>query len=151
MAEAFKVGFHAEGILKPRPPERANALAEINVTPLVDVMLVLLIIFMVTAPMIKEGVGVDLPKVRSAAMNDDSDQLVVTVDAKGQIFIGQTRVNPANLTEKLRAISAVKNVSVAYMRADKAVPAGKVMETMAAMRKAGIKRLGMVTEPPDRR
>lgn len=128
-----------------------ESLSEINVTPLVDVMLVLLIIFMVTAPMIRQGVDVNLPKANTPAMADDATRLIVTVDRKGDVFIGKERVPKAGLAERLKVFAGQGNLKEAFMRADRDVTVGSVTEVMNAMRKAGIKRVGMVTEPLVRR
>ena len=128
-----------------------EALSEINVTPLVDVMLVLLIIFMVTAPMISQGVDVNLPRAPAAEMPDDSSRLIVTIDKKGEIYIGRAKVDRLTLGERFKSLNADRNLKEAFMRADKEVPVGVVTTVMNAMRKAGIKRVGMVTEPPETR
>ena len=124
-----------------------KALGEINVTPLVDVMLVLLIIFMVAAPMIQQGVDVSLPQVQAAQLPSESDLLVVSVNRMGDIHIGKTRIPLKALAVKLEAIYARKAKKEAFLRADKDVPYGIVVSVMAEMKKAGIERLGMVTEP----
>ena len=136
----------------PATPKRGgrHTLSEINVVPLVDVMLVLLIIFMVAAPMIQQGVDVSLPKVVAAELPADTDLLVVTVDRGGQVFVGQTPVALDTLGGKLEAIFARKASREAYLRADKDVPYGVVVRVMAEMKRGGIERLGMVTEPLDR-
>lgn len=129
---------------------RKGALADINVTPLVDVMLVLLIIFMVAAPMIQQGVDVNLPKVVATELPAQTDLLIVTVDKGGRVHIGNTELPLDGLGEKLQAIYARKDTKEAYLRADRDVAYGVVVRVMAEMRKAGIERLGMVTEPPER-
>lgn len=136
----------------PAMPKRGgrHTLSEINVVPLVDVMLVLLIIFMVAAPMIQQGVDVSLPKVVAAELPADTDLLVVTVDRGGQVFVGQTPVELDTLGPKLEAIYARKASREAYLRADKDVPYGVVVRVMAEMKRGGIERLGMVTEPLER-
>jgi len=126
-----------------------TTLAEINVVPLVDIMLVLLIIFMVAAPMIQQGVDVSLPKVVATELPADSDLLVITVHRTGQIFVGKTAVAVDGLAQKLGAIYARKDNKEAFLRADKDVPYGVVVRVMAEAKKAGIERLGMVTEPLD--
>ncbi len=127
-------------------PTRGTVLAEINVTPMVDVMLVLLIIFMVAAPMIQQGVSVNLPQIVTTDLPSDPDLLVVTVDRTGNVFVGKSRVGLSSLAEKLKAINKRKGTRESFLRADKDVPYGVVVEVMAAMREAGIERLGMVTE-----
>jgi len=126
-----------------------RTLAEINVVPLVDIMLVLLIIFMVAAPMIQQGVDVSLPKVTAGDLPTDPDLLVVTVNRAGQVFVGKTAVALDTLGEKLEAIYSRKTSREGYLRADKDVPYGVVVRVMAEMKRAGIERLGMVTEPLD--
>jgi biopolymer transport protein TolR len=128
---------------------RGGVLAEINVTPLVDVMLVLLIIFMVAAPMMQQGVDVNLPQVVTTDLPTDPDLLIVSVDRGGNVYVGKTRVAMDTLGEKLKAIYGRKARKEAYLRADKDVPYGIVIEVMAAMKMAGIERLGMVTEQLD--
>ncbi|MBI5443234.1 MAG: ExbD/TolR family protein [Deltaproteobacteria bacterium] len=131
-------------------PSRGSkgTLADINVTPLVDVMLVLLIIFMVAAPMIQQGVDVSLPRVVAAQLPADTDLLVVTIDRSGGVHIGKSSVPLDGLSEKVQAIYTRKGTKEAYLRADKDVPYGVVVRVMAEMKRAGIERLGMVTEPP---
>ena len=128
-----------------------TTLAEINVVPLVDIMLVLLIIFMVAAPMIQQGVDVSLPKLVATELPADSDLLVITVHRTGRVFVGKTPVSMDSLGQKLAAIYARKSNKVAFLRADKDVPYGVVVRVMAEAKKAGIERLGMVTEPLDAR
>ena len=126
-----------------------TTLAEINVVPLVDIMLVLLIIFMVAAPMIQQGVDVSLPKLVATELPADSDLLVITVHRTGRVFVGKTPVSMDSLGQKLAAIYARKSNKEAFLRADKDVPYGVVVRVMAEAKNAGIERLGMVTEPLD--
>ena len=128
-----------------------GTLTEINVTPLVDVMLVLLIIFMVTAPILQQGVGIDLPKVAAAPLASGDDQLVVNIAKTGQVYLNDTPYTLAQLTEKLRAIGPARRERPIYVRADQAVSYGQVMRAMAAVREAGLVRVGLVTEPPPER
>lgn len=125
-------------------------MAEINVVPLVDIMLVLLIIFMVAAPMIQQGVDVTLPKVVATELPADTDLLVLTVDRSGRVFVGKTPVTVDDLGSKLKVIYERRTSKELFVRADEKVPYGVVARVMAEARKAGIERLGMVTEPVDR-
>ncbi len=130
----------------------SNAISQINVTPLVDVMLVLLIIFMVTAPILQQGVSIDLPKVAAGPLTGEEEQLVVNVAKGGQVYLNDTAMTSEQLKEKLRAIVAARPDRQLYVRADQAVPYGQVMQVMGAVRDAGLIRVGLVTEPPpDRR
>ena len=130
-----------------------DAISQINVTPLVDVMLVLLIIFMVTAPILQQGVTIDLPKVAAGPLSGEEEQLVVNVTKSGQVLLNDTPLELDQLTEKLRAIAAARPDRQLFVRADQAVPYGQVMRTMGAVRAAGLTRVGLVTEPsaPERR
>jgi len=130
----------------------SGAISQINVTPLVDVMLVLLIIFMVTAPILQQGVSIDLPKVAAGPLSGEEEQLVVNVAKGGQVYLNDTALTAEQLREKLRAIVAARPDRQLYVRADQAVPYGQVMQVMGAVRDAGLVRVGLVTEPPpDRR
>ena len=125
-------------------------MADINVTPLVDVMLVLLIIFMVTAPMLTQGVDVNLPQANAKAMRADEERLVITVDANSRIFIGRQPVEFNMMARRLKAIVAQRTDRQVFFRADRAVPYGFVVKVIAEARNAGIEKLGMVTEPLER-
>jgi len=129
-------------------PGGSDSISDINVTPLVDVMLVLLIIFMVTAPILQQGVSIDLPKVTSGPLTGQDEQLVVNIAKTGQVYLNDTPYTLPDLTEKLRAVAAVRRDQPLYVRADQAVPYGQVMRAMAAVRQAGMVRVGLVTEPP---
>jgi biopolymer transport protein TolR len=126
----------------------SDAISQINVTPLVDVMLVLLIIFMVTAPILQQGVSVDLPKVAAGPLAGHEEQLVINVARSGEVFLNDTPMAPDQLTAKLRAIAAARPDRQIYVRADQAVPYGQVMRVMGAVHDAGLVRVGLVTEPP---
>jgi biopolymer transport protein TolR len=131
---------------------QGDAISQINVTPLVDVMLVLLIIFMVTAPILQQGVSVDLPKVDAAPLAGQEEQLVVNVAKTGQLYLNDTAVTAEQLSTKLRAIAGARPDRQLYVRADQSVPYGVVMRVMGAVRAAGLVRVGLVTEPlPERR
>lgn len=126
-------------------------MAEINVTPLVDVMLVLLVIFMVTAPMMQQGVQVNLPKADTKAMTPPAEEsVVVSVDKDGKIFIDKEEVPAAELRQLLTTMFATKTKKEVFLKADAGVPYGEVVRTMADIKGAGIERLGMVTEPSAR-
>jgi len=123
--------------------------SEINVTPLVDVVLVLLIIFMVTAPMLQMGIDVNLPKVRSKSIDVSEEKLVLTINASRDIYINKAKTALIDLSGKLESIFASRIDREIFMRADKSVPYGFVVEVMAEVRKAGVDRLGMITESPE--
>ena len=127
-----------------------GSIAQINVTPLVDVMLVLLVIFMVTAPIIQQGVSVDLPKIRAAGLSSQEDPLVVGLTKDGTIYLNDNPIALADLRGKLVAIGQASPDRALLLRADRSVPYGDVVGVIAAIKDAGINRLGMVTEPaPD--
>ena len=122
-------------------------MGDINVTPFVDVMLVLLIIFMVTAPMMTHGVKVDTPQTTHGQMDVDAKSLMISIDASGQVFINDAQLKASEIREKLPLILDVKQVKEVYIKADKTLPYGVVMNVMAQIRDAGIEKIGMVTEP----
>jgi biopolymer transport protein TolR len=122
-------------------------LSEINVTPFVDVMLVLLIIFMVTAPMMQQGLEVDLPETTTQPMHLKDNSLVLTVKKDGSVSIANAVVPPDELGEKLKAILEGRESEDIFLRADKEAPYGAVVKVMAAAREGGAKTLGVVTEP----
>jgi biopolymer transport protein TolR len=122
-------------------------ISDINVTPLVDVMLVLLIIFMVTAPMMMHGVKVDLPRTESKAMKTEEDPLLLTITKQGDLFIEDSKLEHKGLKEKLERIFANRAGKEILLQADKEVPYGVVMEVMAQVKEAGITKVGMITRP----
>ena len=126
---------------------RRRAISEINVTPFVDVMLVLLIIFMVTAPLIQQGIDVQLPKTQSDGLTSKEERLVVTVKKNGKLFVQRAEVKIAELEKKMRLIFETRGNKEVFLRADKRVPYGKVAKALATLRRAGATRVGMVTEP----
>ncbi len=130
------------------PGRRGQFVSQINVTPLVDVMLVLLVIFMVTAPIIQQGVEVNLPKVKAAALPGEEQQFVVSITRGSEIYLNDTRLSSDELTDKLKAIAAERPDRQIFIRADSEVPYGEVIRTMAAIKAAGIENVGMVTEMP---
>ena len=135
-----------------RETRRRSMLAQINVTPFVDVMLVLLIIFMVTAPMLEKGVDVALPEVENAPnLSAAKEPLVVTVTRAGLIRIERHQVDtPDQLAPVLRQILAGRQEQTVYLEADRTVPYGRVVQVMAAIRQAGVTKLGMVAQEPEK-
>ncbi|MBI2230172.1 MAG: protein TolR [Deltaproteobacteria bacterium] len=124
-----------------------TTISQINVTPLVDVMLVLLVIFMVTAPIIQQGVQVNLPQAKAGAIPGSEELLVVTVAKNGKIYLNDNPMTLSELGGKLRAIRKLQADKQVYLRADQDVRYGVVMKTIAEIKQAGIERLGMVTRP----
>lgn len=122
-------------------------MADINVTPLVDVMLVLLVIFMVTAPMMQQGVQVNLPKANTKAMTPQDEAVVVSVDKNGKVFINKDEIPASDLRNRLTDMFASREKKEVFLKADAGVPYGEVVRAMADIKGAGIERLGMVTEP----
>ncbi len=130
---------------------RHSSLSQINVTPLVDVMLVLLIIFMVTAPMLDQGVEVDLPEVAEApGLPQDQEPLIITLDQSGTVMIGKAPVDDLNKLGPVidQALKGKPDREV-FLEADQKVPYGRVVQVMAAVKKAGVESLGMVTRMPE--
>jgi biopolymer transport protein TolR len=124
-----------------------KALSQINVTPFVDVMLVLLIIFMVTAPMMKEGIDVELPKVTAAGLDVPDEPLVVSVDSAGKVYLNDAAMGFDELGTKLSAIYKRKSDVMVLLKADARVPYGSVARAMAEIRNSGVQKVGMMTEP----
>jgi len=129
-----------------------TTLTDINVTPLVDVMLVLLIIFMVTAPLIQQGGAVNLPETRAKAIDAEEQKLVLSIKLDRSLWLGAgddaARVPPDRLEEVLRANSRVQKEKELFLMADKALPYGVVVDVMATVQRAGITGVGMITNPP---
>lgn len=126
-------------------------MSQINVTPLVDVMLVLLIIFMITAPMMQEGIEVKLPAVEAGAVSHEEEPLIVTITANGRIYIGARQLGKADVTAALDQAHKTRPDGTVLLKADETVPYGRVMDAMAAVRKAGFTKIGMLTEPIEAR
>ena len=127
---------------------QGSLIAQINVVPLVDVMLVLLVIFMVTAPIIQQGISVDLPQAKAGPLEGEDQQFVITVEKNGKISLNDEPITIDALPAKLEAIVRVRPDRGIYLRADRTVPYGEVVQVMAAVRGAGVQNLGMVTELP---
>ena len=122
-------------------------MSDINVTPFVDVMLVLLIIFMVTAPMMVEGLNVDLPEATAKPLDSEKEHLVITIDKNHLVYINDFKVSVDFLGEKLNKMLQGRSDREVYLKADKNIPYGIVVQVMAEIKKAGIEQLGMITEP----
>ena len=131
-----------------RGGRRYRPMSEINVTPLVDVMLVLLVVFMITAPLLTVGVPVDLPETEAAQLTDRDEPLVVSVDAEGKVYIQETEVGLDGLAPKLRAIMGARQDTFVYVRGDRAIDYGRVMEVMGALAAAGFDKVSLMAEVP---
>src|SRR5437763_8121032 len=127
---------------------RYRPMSEINVTPLVDVMLVLLVVFMVTAPLLTVGVPVDLPQTQAPPINEPKEPLVITVNRDGAIFISETSVPVDSLVPKLQAITGSNPDAVLYVRGDKEINYGRVLEVMSLVTAAGFHKVSLVAETP---
>ena len=122
-------------------------MSDINVTPLVDVMLVLLIIFMVTAPMMMQGVEVNLPKTTTKSIKSPEDPLILTVTKKGELFIENLSLTLETIEPKLKSILKYRRDKQVLLKADKDIPYGFVIQVISRVKEAGIDKLGMITEP----
>ena len=121
-------------------------MSEINVTPFVDVMLVLLIVFMVTAPLLTVGIKVDLPKVKATALTDIKDPIEITVKLDGEVYIGESKVEVENLIPRLNAITEQNNEARIYIRGDRVVAYGRIMEIMSIINSAGYIKVALITQ-----
>lgn len=128
---------------------RPGMMSDINVTPMVDVMLVLLIIFMVAAPMMTQGLDVDLPKVDATALQTEQEQTILTIKDDGTLFLDELEVDGKNLAFQVTEVMKFKGNTTIFLRADQATPYGWVAKVMGQLRKAGITSVGLVTEPAD--
>jgi biopolymer transport protein TolR len=124
-----------------------TTMSEINVTPMVDVMLVLLVIFMVTTPLIQQGVKVNLPETKAAPVEAADKKLVVSIDRSQRVFIGEAEVPLKELEAKLKANLKAQQDKELYLHADRDLPYGVVVDVMAQAQRAGITNLGMITDP----
>jgi biopolymer transport protein TolR len=136
-------------------PTRGNGskrlMADINVTPMVDVMLVLLIIFMVTAPMMTQGVDVNLPETTAKPLRQEEEPLIITINKKGEIFLNKIRLDQSLLKQQLSTSSKIDKDKPIFLKADKQVPYGLVVSVMADIKESGFDKLGMITQPADKR
>ena len=144
---AISGGAHS-GVFGKRRHRRNPVMSEINVTPMVDVMLVLLIIFMVSAPLLTVGVPIDLPQTKAASLDTDKEPLAVSVNTKGQIFLQNSEIKVEELVPKLQAIATARggNDERIYVRGDKSVDYGTMMKIMGRLSAAGFRRVALVTE-----
>jgi biopolymer transport protein TolR len=126
---------------------RYRPMSEINVTPMVDVMLVLLVIFMVAAPLLTVGVPVDLPQTQAPAINQPQEPLVITVNAQGQMFLQNDQIADDQLVPRLQAITKANSNADIYVRGDRATNYGRVMEIMGMVSAAGFDKVSLITEP----
>ena len=122
-------------------------MSEINVTPFVDVMLVLLIIFMVTAPLITVGVQVDLPETSADTLPEESEPLTLTINSKGEVFIQETKIEFNNLIKKILAVSNNRTDTRIYVRGDKTINYGRVLEVMGKLSGSGFTKVALISEP----
>ena len=136
------------GVVGRRRHTRKPVMAEINVTPMVDVMLVLLIIFMVAAPLLTVGVPLDLPQTQAKSLDNDKEPLTVSVNTKGEVFLQNTEIKVDELVAKLQAITQARggNDERIYVRGDRKVDYGTVMRVMGRLSAAGFRRVALVTE-----
>ena len=141
-------GAHS-GVFGRRRHRRNAVMAEINVTPMVDVMLVLLVIFMITAPLLQVGVPVDLPKTSAQQVGGKDEPLVVSVNSKDEVFLGETKYQLAELTTKLKAVHDEKPDQRVFIRGDKAINYGRMMEVMGVVIDSGFRQLGLLGEQAD--
>ena len=123
-------------------------MSEINVTPFVDVMLVLLIVFMVTAPLLTVGIPVDLPKVKASALTDQKDPIEITVKLDGSVYLGESIVEVENLIPRLKAITNQNTEARIYVRGDRVVAYGRVMDIMSIINSAGYIKVALVAQNP---
>ena len=130
---------------------RYRPMAEINVTPFVDVMLVLLIVFMVTAPLLTVGVPVDLPKTEAKTISDPEEPLVISVNAAGEIYLQDSQIEIENLVPRLVAITENKPDTRIFVRGDQSISYGQIMEVMGTVNFAGFKRVALIAEMPGTR
>jgi biopolymer transport protein TolR len=131
-----------------RMPGRYRPMAEINVTPLVDVMLVLLVVFMVTAPLLTVGVPVDLPQTQAPPITDPKEPLVISINNEGRVFVQDTDVATDVLVPRLQAITGENPDALVYVRADKSIEYGRVLEIMSLISAAGYRKVSLIAETP---
>ena len=142
MAARMKERGSGHGFSRYRP------MADINVTPFVDVMLVLLVVFMVTAPLLTVGVQVDLPKTKAPALPGEDQPLAISINSKGEIFLQEAKVEINELVPKLTAITEAADERRIFVRGDQEINYGRVLEVMGTINAAGFRRVALVAQPP---
>lgn len=130
-----------------RNRKRYNTMTEINITPFVDVMLVLLVVFMITAPMLTQGVQVSLPEVQNTEIKPEEDPIEIAIKKDGSIYMGTLKIKEEDLVTKLKAIKKLRTNAAILLRADKEVSYGRVMTVMSSLQTSGLVDVGMVTDP----
>ena len=125
---------------------RYEPLAEINVTPMVDVMLVLLVIFMVTAPLLTVGVPLDLPKTKAAAITEPKPPVVLSLNRVGEVFIGDERIDPGDLPKRLSGLAAEDPTRIVYVRGDQTISYAQLMDALSLVNRAGFSKVSLVAE-----
>ena len=138
----------AGGVINGNGRQRYKPMSEINVTPMVDVMLVLLVIFMVAAPLLTVGVPVDLPQSKAPAITEQKEPLVITVNAEGKLFLQNSEIADDDLVPRLQAITKNNPDADIYVRGDRAINYGRVMEVMGMVSAAGFTKVSLITEQP---
>jgi biopolymer transport protein TolR len=126
--------------------DRYQPLAEINVTPMVDVMLVLLVIFMVTAPLLTVGVPLDLPKTQAAAVSDPKPPVILSLNRVGEVFIGDERIEPGDLAERLSGLAVEDPTRIVYVRGDQTISYAQLMEALGMVNRAGFVKVSLIAE-----
>ncbi len=130
--------------------KRRLPMSDINVTPFVDVMLVLLVVFMVTAPLLTVGVPVDLPKAQASLLQEPDEPLSISIDFEGRIYLQDSEISLEKLTPRLIAVTGANPDIRIFVRGDKTIDYGRVMQVMGTINAAGFKRVALITEMPDR-
>ncbi len=131
-----------------RRRRQRRLMAEINVTPFVDVMLVLLVVFMITAPLLTVGVPVDLPKTQAREITGEDEPIAVSIDAEGKIYLQDTEITLAELAPRLRAVTMERPETRIFVRGDRSIPYGRVMAVMGVLNAAGFRNVALITERP---
>lgn len=146
MSMAINQGGRGGG--RRRRRQGSKPMADINVTPMVDVMLVLLVIFMVTAPLLTVGVQIDLPKTKAGVISDPDEPLSVTINSQGQIFLQDSAIELSALTPRLIAVTGANPDIRIFVRGDKSIDYGRVMQVMGTINSAGFRKVALITEMP---